>query len=1121
VLLFGAVPALATAAAPSVPGTTPLDGYVTNGVVNSVVQSSAVTYLGGEFTEVGPRTGSFAGLSASTAAYESQLAPEVDGQIYAIAPDGSGGWYIGGSFSAVGAVAIQNAAHITSSGTLDIGWTPGPNAQVSAIGVSPDGSTVYLGGQFTSVSGSSRASVAAVSASTGLATVWNPDTTGEVNAIAVSSDGSTVYVGGSGLAGACGTYVDACALRSSTGTAVSGWAPGLNGEVNAIAVSSGVSGTVYLGGDFSSADAGADIREGAVAVGAAGTTNNGVISSWNPISSFGDINALILSPAGSTVYLGGIMSGLSGYSGTLYAAAVGITGTGDGTGWDPGPNGDVLSMGISASGSTVYLGGNFTTVNSGASTTVARSDAAAISSSTGYDTGWNAAPDAQVYAIGTSATSVMLGGLFDTVNEKARDNLAALTTSTGDVTPWNPGASAVSGTPFVETLALSADDSTLYAGGSFTTLGGAGQTNAGAVSTSTGVNTGWDPGFYSGDVSAIAVGSSYVYVAGGFTVENSDTANPVYVDGLDAFSPSGATDAGTAVPGWNSGVGGGVETMAVSGSVLFIGGAFTTAGSNVTREHVAAVDAATGALDSWNPDASNDVNTLAVSPNGSTVYLGGSFEEIGGTVRSFAGAVSASTGEVTSWNPSPNGGVSTIAPAPNGAVVYLGGAFSSISSSGGTVTRSDAAAVDTNNGYDLGWDPQVNGVYSIAASSTTVAVGGQGSDVGDIPQAYIALFAAAPTAAFSWQQSLTSLAVQFTDASSAVSPSTITAWTWNFGDGNTSNAENPDHTYAASGDYDVTLTVTDNNGEQDVSALEVDVTGIGAAPTASFTNSQNASSLAVQFTDTSTAVSPATITGWSWTFGDGGSSTAADPDHTYTATGDYQVSLTVTDSNGHHGTFQGSVVVSTPAGSGTGSSGSGTGGSGSGTGGSGSGTGGSGSGTGGSGPSTGGSGSGSGSSGSGSAGSSSSGSGGSDSGSGSGSPTPTPTTVQIQKILNGSLIPSGAHVSITTILSGGSFKTPFTPPEPGKLTVNWYAKHRSGRSGHRSNSKTKLILVASCAETFSSDKKSTVKIKLTSAGRNVLRSAKQVALTADDTFTPKGKKAIKTSKQFTLKAGRK
>jgi PKD repeat protein len=504
----------------------------------------------------------------------------------------------------------------------------------------------------------------------------------------------------------------------------------------------------------------------------------------------------------------------------------------------------------------------------------------------------------------------------------------------------------------------------------------------------------------------------------------------------------------------------------------------------VTREHVAAVDAATGALDSWNPDASNDVNTLAVSPNGSTVYLGGSFEEIGGTVRSFAGAVSASTGEVTSWNPSPNGGVSTIAPAPNGAVVYLGGAFSSISSSGGTVTRSDAAAVDTNNGYDLGWDPQVNGVYSIAASSTTVAVGGQGSDVGDIPQAYIALFAAAPTAAFSWQQSLTSLAVQFTDASSAVSPSTITAWTWNFGDGNTSNAENPDHTYAASGDYDVTLTVTDNNGEQ-------------------------------------TAVSPATITGWSWTFGDGGSSTAADPDHTYTATGDYQVSLTVTDSNGHHGTFQGSVVVSTPAGSGTGSSGSGTGGSGSGTGGSGSGTGGSGSGTGGSGPSTGGSGSGSGSSGSGSAGSSSSGSGGSDSGSGSGSPTPTPTTVQIQKILNGSLIPSGAHVSITTILSGGSFKTPFTPPEPGKLTVNWYAKHRSGRSGHRSNSKTKLILVASCAETFSSDKKSTVKIKLTSAGRNVLRSAKQVALTADDTFTPKGKKAIKTSKQFTLKAGRK
>jgi len=45
--------------------------------------------------------------------------------------------------------------------------------------------------------------------------------------------------------------------------------------------------------------------------------------------------------------------------------------------------------------------------------------------------------------------------------------------------------------------------------------------------------------------------------------------------------------------------------------------------------------------------------------------------------------------------------------------------------------------------------------------------------------------------------------VQFTDASP-----NATSWSWDFGDGNTSSIQNPQHTYAADGVYDVTL-VTD------------------------------------------------------------------------------------------------------------------------------------------------------------------------------------------------------------------------------------------------------------------------------------------------------------------------
>lgn len=53
------------------------------------------------------------------------------------------------------------------------------------------------------------------------------------------------------------------------------------------------------------------------------------------------------------------------------------------------------------------------------------------------------------------------------------------------------------------------------------------------------------------------------------------------------------------------------------------------------------------------------------------------------------------------------------------------------------------------------------------------------------------------------------LAVQFTDTSNAPGP---TAWQWSFGDGSTSNLQNPTHAYANEGVYNVRLAVTAANG---------------------------------------------------------------------------------------------------------------------------------------------------------------------------------------------------------------------------------------------------------------------------------------------------------------------
>jgi len=70
-----------------------------------------------------------------------------------------------------------------------------------------------------------------------------------------------------------------------------------------------------------------------------------------------------------------------------------------------------------------------------------------------------------------------------------------------------------------------------------------------------------------------------------------------------------------------------------------------------------------------------------------------------------------------------------------------------------------------------------------------------------VPQPPVADFTGSPTSGAA------PLAVQFTDASTGA-----TSWSWTFGDGGTSTAQNPSHSYAAAGAYTVSLTATNSAG---------------------------------------------------------------------------------------------------------------------------------------------------------------------------------------------------------------------------------------------------------------------------------------------------------------------
>ncbi len=138
------------------------------------------------------------------------------------------------------------------------------------------------------------------------------------------------------------------------------------------------------------------------------------------------------------------------------------------------------------------------------------------------------------------------------------------------------------------------------------------------------------------------------------------------------------------------------------------------------------------------------------------------------------------------------------------------------------------------------------------------------------------------------------------------SSGSITSWAWDFGDGSTSNLQNPSHTYATTGNYQVCLTITGINGCTDTYCSRVDI--LGPYCTSNFF-SYGSNPLQASFVDNSSSSS--TITGWAWDFGDGNTSNLQNPVHTYAAGGYFYVCLTISTNSGCNDTYCDSVYIGT------------------------------------------------------------------------------------------------------------------------------------------------------------------------------------------------------------------
>jgi gliding motility-associated-like protein len=148
--------------------------------------------------------------------------------------------------------------------------------------------------------------------------------------------------------------------------------------------------------------------------------------------------------------------------------------------------------------------------------------------------------------------------------------------------------------------------------------------------------------------------------------------------------------------------------------------------------------------------------------------------------------------------------------------------------------------------------------------------------------------------------------ITFTDLSTPAG--TVISWAWDFGDGNSSNVQNPSHTYSAAGTYTVILTA--NDGTTSDPEVKINYILVHPLPNPSFAVS-TPSSCTLPASVTISNVQPGSGATYNWDFGNGQTSTAQNPTApTYATAGSYTITLLVTNtSTGCENSFSQNVDI--------------------------------------------------------------------------------------------------------------------------------------------------------------------------------------------------------------------
>jgi len=734
-------------------------------------------------------------LTAQTAAWKenftlaglSNSLPNYAPVVHAIA-ETADAFYYGGTFSAVGTTSANNIVRVDkTTGVASPLGSPTQNgvgaASQAVYAIAVIGTDLYVGGDFSTARSATQSSITTntIAKWDTVNNTWAPlgsagqnGTPSTVRALAVM--GSKLYAGGDFSTVSSSTQSNISARRVALwDPATSTWAPlgsaSQNGASNRIGALAVIGSDLYVGGSLTTVSDSSQANISANYVAKWDSSAN----TWSPLGSATQNGTdgqetFCLAVMNGELYVGGWFSNVKSSSQANFSAnqvakwnPTAATWSRLGSSSQNGAPSFVRAMAVS--GTDLYAGGNFTTVNSATQSNLAAKYVAKWSSTANT---WSALGSGTangvnnfVFSMAASGTDVHVGGTFTAAGGDFATNLAKWSTTNSTWTQQFATAGDGVGGGLVAaniTVLLDAGD-IVYAGGHFTTAGGVAVNNIAAWNKTTRTwsalgspaqnGTRLDSATY---VRALALIGTDLYVTGNFTTVSSSSQDAISANNIAKWNTVTRTWSPLGTASLN-GLNNAGQSLLVVGTDLYVGGSFSTV-SNLNQSGLSANRIAkwstTGSA--WSPLGSATQNGADAVVNcialyGTDLYVAGNFSTVKSNTQSSLSVRSIAKWDTVgaTWSPLGSTAQNGLNNRPEafalvGDDLYMAGHFQTASSSSQlnvTVNRVAKWNITSSTWVPLGSATQngTNGITnSLALSGGDLIFGGSFGTVSSATQ---------------------------------------------------------------------------------------------------------------------------------------------------------------------------------------------------------------------------------------------------------------------------------------------------------------------------------------------------------------------------------------------------